>query len=552
MTSPITFTGLGSGIDLASILDAQLEAERLRHVAPFERWRSEWEDKISAFQSLNAKLSSLHTTAKALDTESEFFVKGATSTDTDVLSATADSSAVNDSYTLEVNQLAQTEKLTHDGMSSEDAVVNASGASAQFVYTYNGTTRSITVTDGTTLSTLVRQINNDVQNPGVTASVLNDGSGGSSAWHLVLSGQEPGSGYGITIEAATTLAGFSAADFAETQTAQNAQVRVNGYPASGWIERDSNTFADVIPGVNIALAGAGSATVTITSDTEAVREKIYEFVSAFNEVRNYIREQTAYDTNTETGGILLGNYAVDIIKNRLNALVSTTPSGFRSDTDTYANLMQIGISTDVDQGSETQGQLVIDESELNAALSENPDAVAELFSTYYSGRSASSGLEFTSYIEGITDPGTYEVEFNSADPAASRIRYAGGTWHTATWDAAAQTLTGVQGTPESGLVVHVLDTGSSFTGEVDLRQGLAGDLKEELDRLVHSTDGPLAVLEENYQDIIDGINDKIDYEENRIDLLEQRLRERYARLEELLTEMNSQSSYLENYIAQLQ
>lgn len=552
MTSPITFTGLGSGIDLASILDAQLEAERLRHVEPFERWRSEWEDKISAFQALNSKMATLHTTAKALDTESEFFVKQATSTDSAVLAATADSSAVNDSYTLDVNQLAQTEKLTHNGLASEDTVVNSSGSSQTFAYTYDGTTRSITVTDGTTLAELMRQINNDVQNPGVTASVLNDGSGGAAAWHLVLSGQEPGSAYGITVGAATTLSGFSSVDFTETQTAQNAQVRVNGYPAGGWIERDSNTFSDIIPGVNIALAGTGSATVTVTSDTESIREKIYEFVSAFNEVRNYIREQTAYDTNTESGGILQGNYAVDIIKNRLNALVSSPPSGFRSDTDTYANLMQIGLSTDVDQGSETQGQLVIDESELNDALSDNPDAVADMFSTYYSGRSVSSGLEFVSYIEGITDPGTYEVAFDSADPSASRIRVEGGSWHAATWDAATQTLTGVQGMPEAGLVVKVLDTGSSFTGEVDLRQGLAGDLKEELDRLVHSTDGPLAVLEENYQDIIDNINDKIESEENRIDLLEQRLRERYARLEQLLTEMNSQSSYLENYISQLQ
>ncbi len=550
MTTSITFTGLGSGIDLAGILDAQLEAERLRFVQPYEDWQTEWSDKVSAFQTLNTKLASLHSTVKSLDTENEFLVKTTTSSDTDVLTATADSSAVNDSITVVVNQLAQAEKEIHDGLSGEDAVVQ-SGSSGNFDYTYAGTSRSITIPDGTTLSELVTYINNDSQNPGVTASILNDGSGGATAYHLVLSGNSTGSDNTISVDASTSMTNIADTEFTESQSAQNSQVRIDGYPSASWIERSSNTVTDAVSGVSVSLADTGTSTITITSDTAAIKTKIQEFVAAFNDVRSYVREQTSYDPDTDKSGILLGNYAVDTIKNRLNQIAAESPSGFRSGYDTYMTLMDIGISTDVDDGSETEGQLVIDESDLNDALSENPDAVADLFSAYFSGRSASSSLQYGGYIDGITEPGTYEIDFDSSDPTQSRIRRSGGTWHSVIWDAGDSTLTGTSGTPEAGLVVKITDTGSDFTGEIDLKRGLSGDLKDELDFLTNTSSGPLAVLEENYQDIIDNIQDKIDFEENRITILEQRLRERYARLEQTLSELNGQSSYISQRLSQL-
>ena len=77
MANPITFTGLGSGIDLASIVSALVQTERQRYIEPFENWKTEWEDKIAAFQDLNTKLASFHTSVKALDSSSEFLVKTA-------------------------------------------------------------------------------------------------------------------------------------------------------------------------------------------------------------------------------------------------------------------------------------------------------------------------------------------------------------------------------------------------------------------------------------------------------------------------------------------
>jgi len=553
MASPITFTGLGSGIDLASVVESIIETERLRFIQPYEDWQTSWENKITSFQELNSKLVSLQTNAKNMDSSSEFLVKSAASSDDDVLSVSASSSSLNGSYAVEVNQLAQSEKEIHAGFADSDttAVHNDTLFDGEFIYTYDGETRTVNVDAGTTLSGLVDLINNDVENPGVTASILNDGTGGATAYHLVLSGTSTGTDYSIDAisHSLDNMSGNGAAggDFTETQSAQNAQLAVDGYPAGPpWIERSSNTVTDVIPGVTLNLTATTSGTavtVTVNTDTAAIKQKVYDFVDSFNEVRSYIAEQTTYDSNTNVGGVLQGNYGVDIIKNRLNEIVSSTANGFRDGTDTYTNLMQIGISTDAEDGSSTQGLLVIDDSVLDTALAADAQAVSELFSDSFVPRSAHGLLEYEGHTP-FTESGTYEIFFNHLNPSQSRMRLHDGEWHTGIWDAATQTLTGPSDTPESGLVVRITNIGSSFTGEVDLKQGVAGEMKEELDFLTNTYEGPLAVLEDNYQDIIDNIEDKIEREEKRINLYEQRLTERYARLEALLTELESQSSYL--------
>ena len=76
-------------------------------------------------------------------------------------------------------------------------------------------------------------------------------------------------------------------------------------------------------------------------------------------------------------------------------------------------------------------------------------------------------------------------------------------------------------------------------------------LNEELDFLTNTSSGPLQVLEDNYQDIIDSIDEKIESEEYRISLYEQRLLARFSRLESLLTELNGQSEYLAAEVAKL-
>jgi flagellar hook-associated protein 2 len=326
---------------------------------------------------------------------------------------------------------------------------------------------------------------------------------------------------------------------------------VDGYPPGSWIERSSNLISDVITGVSLNLVSAAPAStvqLTINDDTSAIKENIQTLVDNYNDVIAYIKEQTKYDTSTGEAGILLGNYAVGIVKSELNAIGTGNAPGFSDPEDKYINLGQIGITTDSDENSVTFGQLLIDDTALDEAVNTDPEAVARLMSAYYRGVSddATGTISYYSSVQGITQPGIYQV---SATVSGGAITSATINGHTAT--ISGDTITGASGYPEYGLAVQVrLTADGTFNGQVRLQEGLNGAFNDKLATLLNST-GPINVVINNYNDIVSNIEDKIDFEVARLEAYRQRLTERFARLEATLSELNSQSEYLSNQLSQL-
>lgn len=555
----ITFSGLSSEIDYQSIIEELVEAESYT-IERMEAWKAEWNDKIEALNTLTTNLTEFRTSVAGMDTLVEFQTKSASSSDETIITAAASSTATAGTHEVLVNQLAQSETEVHSGVSASDTVINSSGSTKQFDYTYNGQTESVTVADGATLTDLVNAINNSGSNPGVTASILNLGTG-TDPYRLVLRGNNTGADYTITIEATTTLDGtggtldFTAATFTESQSAQNAQLRVDGYPAAGWIERASNTIADVITGVtlNLQSTSASSIRITITDDLTAQQEKIEDLVAKYNAVISYIKEQTEYDPETGEAGLLLGNYAVNIVKARLNAIGTGNAPGFANgidvdNPDTYINLAQIGITTDTDETSPTFGQLLIDTTELQTALQTAPQAVANLLAVYFKGvnEDAAGNVTYYSYIPGITQPGRYLVH---AETDGSNITAATIDGHPVT--ISGDTITGNSGYPEAGLTVRINLATGTYDEYVRLQLGINGDFKSELDELLDSTSGPINILIDNYNDIIDSIDDKIELEQRRVEALRRRLTRQFAALDALLAQLNEQSNYLSSQLQKL-
>jgi flagellar hook-associated protein 2 len=374
-------TGLSSGIDFAQLIDATIEVER-QPVVLLEAQKAKAESLVSLYQTLNSRLLALGTAVNKINLPSEFSAKSTTvtnnaSTSTTFLTASASGAATSGTHTVIVNQLAQAEKEVHDGVSSDTSVVNSSGGDLAFEYTYGGTQRTLTVPDGTTLEGLRDLINNDTANPGVNATILNDGSGGATAYHLALEGKDTGSTNTITIDGGTTLNGTNSVDFqsgtfAQTQGAQNAQIRVDGYPTSGYIERETNTITDVINGVTFNLQRADNTvtnTVTVTTDIDKDTEKVSDFVTAYNDVVSFIKENTKFDPALQAGGPLTGELTVLTVLNRVQSIV--TSQVFTSGT--FTSLSQIGIRTNEDD------TLFVDSSDLSDAISEDFTAVSNLF-----------------------------------------------------------------------------------------------------------------------------------------------------------------------------
>jgi flagellar hook-associated protein 2 len=554
----ITFTGLGSGIDSNSIIEQLVEVESAQ-IYRFEAWKQDWTAKIAALQELENKLQDLRTTTAAMNTVAKFAAKSAGVSKSAILSAAASPTATAGTHQLLVNQLAQNEVEVHQGLAAGATAVNSSGSSKVFAFSYaGGASVSITVADGATLADLAALINNSGANPGVTATVLDMGDAYTTdRYRLMLTGNDTGSANDIAIDdGLTTLDGtggtvdFTSAAFTETQPAQNAQVRLDGYPPSGWIERAANTFSDVLSGVTLALVStsATAVQVTVTNDTAAMQEEILELVDSYNQSISYILEQTDYNSETGEAGLLFGNYAVLMVKGALADIATGGAPGFQDPQDPYLNLAQLGITTDADETSPTFGQLLVDDSILSAALSADTNGVVELLSDYFVGVSddATGAITYYSSLPGITQPGIYDVEATVTGGVLVSGTING---HAATVDG--DTLTGAAGYPEYGLAVRVDLVDGTHTGTVRLKLGVNGEFTEKLDDLLSLTSGPLNILIDNYEDIVTNIDSKIAFEQRRVEAYRQRLIDQFSRLEALLAQLNDQSNYLEGQINKL-
>jgi len=545
----IYFTGLGNGTDFDSIIEATVEAESIR-LTQLEDWEEYWQEKSDSLDELNTALVSLRSALEAMDTVAEFAEKTATSTDTSVLSATADGDALDASHTIVVNQLAQNDIWT-SSTGQDDSSNVLTTTDAVFSFSYAGEEYSIDVAAGTTLSELVDLINANTDSKNdVRATLINDGD----EYHLQLYGMDMGEDNVVEITSSTTLTGYEASDFENTQVAQSAQIKIDGYPtgADEWISRDSNTISDLIEGVTLTLSDTGTTTLNVETDTDAIKEKIVEFVESINEIRLLIQELTYVDDDAE-GSVMTGNYGVDIVKQNLQNITSSKGLGFTyydsedGTGDYYSTLSQLGIYTDADESSETYGQLLIDEDDLDEALETDADAVIDLFAGAEEGSSSTSDMSYVSSVSGLTAGGDYEVSYTVS----------GGVITSATINGEDciiedNLITASYGSDSQGLVVRANDlTDGTYSGTVSVKQGKIAQMAEEVERLTDTESGILVIIQENYDDIVANTQDAIDREEDRLALFEDRLRERYAALEETLSEYEAINDSLESLLSSL-
>ncbi|WP_027179823.1 flagellar filament capping protein FliD [Maridesulfovibrio bastinii] len=566
----INFAGLGNGTDFQTLIDGLVDVESA-HKKTLETWKESWENKVTMFQDLGTKLVSLESTLKSLSSMDLFSAKNVTSSKEDKLSATAGSTAMLTSHSIEINQLAKNDiQVTGNYVESLKTPLFTSDGS--FTFSYAG--ESITLSDipaNTTLTGFVNLINNTADSRSkIRATTINSGDG----YHLQIYGLDLGEENQLVISNTSGMI-FGAGDFLETQNAQNSQIKVDGFPpeVDKWIDRDTNSVDDVIDGVTLNLkettALNAPVTIGVTTDIDGIKENIKTFVDQNNEVRKMIKELTAVDTSGEkaTGSILTGNYGVELlVGQRLKNIISDKGIGFNyavevaPDTfegDMYSALSQLGILTNADTGGANAGMLEIDEDELNEALDKDPDAVVKIFAANYIGESSSPAVQYLSHINGTTEGGAYNIQYTVS---GGKLVSATINGNEASVDPDLWQITGKGGTPEAGMAIEVENRsdGTHGTSDADADDALTVDLKvgkvqEMLDALSDMTgrNGPLKILEKNYDSIIKNIEQKIDYEKDRLDLYRQNLKDRYSRLDSLLGRYDQISGQLSSSVNQL-
>jgi flagellar hook-associated protein 2 len=127
--------------------------------------------------------------------------------------------------------------------------------------------------------------------------------------------------------------------------------------------------------MTITLTGtnAGDAlTVEVSSDPEAIEEKVQAFVDAYNDVVNFISTNSIYDTDEGIRGAFVGESGVRRVSSGMQAIVTGVYSDLGQE---YDSLTLIGIS------STSTGTLEIDSDKFQEILLSDPDQVADLFTS---------------------------------------------------------------------------------------------------------------------------------------------------------------------------
>ena len=432
-------------------------------------------------------------------------------------------------------------KATLTGKSSTD-VVSAAGGTFKFAYAGNLYSVNVSATD--TYADLAANINAAT---GFSMASFADVGGNVE---LTLTGQA-GSDKQITIvnSPGTTIGILQPNGFEQIQGATD-----------GYIERTTNSVPDIISGVTMNLASTGSTTLTTSLDPDSVTENVQIFVDAVNAVLLQIKEQTQVTTvgSNVSGSLLTGNYGLQMIQQKLKNILAQKGVGFDYDMDAIISLGSVGITTDTNQGSPTFGLMVMDQSAFSAALTSNPDAVARLFSadSYPSTKEIvggvaveSSNFRFDSSIKGITGAGDFAVSYTV--DGSGNIASASINGYPATIDGRKIVAAG-DGNTARGLALEIMNlTAGSYSGQVQIKIGKTEELSQEIKKLTDPLTGTLEILKDNYQDIMDSIDDKIAYEERRLTLMERTLRLRFANLEAVLGNYDNISTQLSSQIKSL-
>lgn len=380
MPNPITFTGLGSGLDTASIVSALMDVE----AAPQDRLKialAYQQAQTTALQQLNTSLAALQKSADSFSTGSTWTKLNATSSSSAV-KVTASSSATQASVSMTVAEVATAASNTYTTTAALSDVVTT--ASTLDVTLSDGTTTSVALADGK-LSTVISSLNGLKDTNGAPLLNATAISTGNGQYRLVVTQVATGQGQlDITEAGGTALMGGPDASIGGYVAGTDADITVGGVRQT----QRTNTFTSLMPGVDVTITaaakGAAPITLAVTDDGSARATALSTFVDQINQVIDQISDTTSYGTivageAAKGGGALPGDMTLRAISDQL--LNTIFPGG-------GATMANMGLDLDKD------GHLTFDQATFQTAYKADPQGVQDAFI---------GGSGFTSRVSTIAD-----------------------------------------------------------------------------------------------------------------------------------------------------
>lgn len=420
-SSSMRIGGLASGMDIDSIVEDLMEAERipLQKMEQDQIW-TEW--TRDAYREVNTKFSEFEQLFLDMKKASTYKVKSATSTQSDAITATAASSTAAGSYSIEVSQLATNAiNVSSEGISADTSnKINALEPLSEQL-------DKLGVTElPTTLKFTTYQNNSDGEvheiEIGAEDSLSNiltkisDGTGVNAFYDVqtdkVIMETTFTGDYntdGVEIDFSSDDGGFFANIFNMTNTGESGGTNAK-FTYNGAIELESKTNTTSVNGLNLTFNDEtdGQARISVTNDIDSAVDSITQFVNKYNELIESVNGKVTekrnrdYDPLTALQKEEMSESEIELWEEkaksgmlRSDSMLSSALTGLRQDwyqnvdtgNETINHLTQIGITTSKSYAD--RGKLVIDEEKLREALQEDSDAVYKLF---YNTEEGNEGL----------------------------------------------------------------------------------------------------------------------------------------------------------------
>lgn len=371
MASPILpGTGLGSGLNIGSIVTALVDADKAAKQGQIDRGTKTNTASISGIGTLKSLMAAFTKTLTDLGstTNPQFPGYAATTSDAKILGATASNSAVSGNYVVNVKNLATASKVTSAAFSGGSASSITAGTLSikQGASTYN-----LDIKAGATLQSVRDSINADtsLKLAGISANIVTDSFGS----RLVLGSTTTGAGSDISVTGIPELAingGTVVGTDSSPMTAASAgSIGALAIDASFTIDgmaltSKSNTVDKAVSGLTLSLVATGTSTVTVASNNDGLKTSIQKFVDAYNALANGITSLTKpsldADGKLTVSAALTGDALPRSILSAIRNPLSETGAG-----DKLTVLAQLGITTD-----QKTGALNFDSTKFSAAMND--------------------------------------------------------------------------------------------------------------------------------------------------------------------------------------
>jgi len=395
---------------------------------------------------LDSRLSALNKLAKRLtDKLTDYFAaKTVDSSDSDLFTATAESKALSGSHDILVQRLASSDtRVSKQYTSSGTALTSffsTNGSQTFDIEVAHPTTEdssnrekiSVTInssgaTDDDALDDIALAINNAMSaavtaetidaDEKVFASVVHEESGKS---RLIFKTEQSGftNRMVMTDSANSLLSTLEISNSVQSSGTSGGYITDVGTSASDSLlnskllvdgltfYRDSNTINDILDGVTMTIKAVTPATETlkVSTDVEAVKKEIEEFLTAYNDVITYIKQKQKVDPETNSRGALASDSTYSFMRSKFRGIMSDPVAGVSSGNPEH--LFEIGITAAAD------GTLSFTDTEkFENVLAAGSVPVSDLFnSTNGVANQLKTFMDDFIKVGGIIDDGKESVE----------------------------------------------------------------------------------------------------------------------------------------------